>query len=266
MMRRESVGNDHFLFMDSSDILGAARGNRKWTNFQRSIHTLPPVAQFERDVVLGSESYVRRSEEFLASIEDQMPLSKGWRNMDDVVGAVPNVPSYLAGHPQCMRRRQRVDKDTAPVTIFMNLSSSMSIPPEKILQRGIVLLALARLLTIHRSVELWVGSALSDGRQSGTVAWRIDTAPLDLARASYHIADVSMSRMFAYAMCEQLVDKHLGDRPGNESQHNALLRKVAGWGDVVMLPPISYSDPMVDRPVEWLRQAMAKYTGQETET
>lgn len=263
-MRRDTVGVNHFVFMDASELLGAARNNRKWTNFQRTIHRgLSTVEQFEHDVALGNENYVERSESFLNSIEDQMPLSLGWRTVDDVVGGVPNVPAYLAGHPQHMRRRTRMNKENAPISIFMDLGSSMSIPSEKILKRGIVLLALVRMLAVHRSVELWVGSCLSDGWQTGTCAWRIDTAPMDLARAAYHIADVNMSRMFAYAMCEQLVNKHLSDRPARMDSHLELLKNVAGWNNILLLPSIGYNDPMLDNPVGWLRRVMSKYVNVE---
>jgi hypothetical protein len=265
-MKIEKVGSDHFMFMNSDEIVGAAREHRAWMLFQRGIHKgMPTTDEFEHDAALGNESYVKRSDEFLSSIEDQIPLSRGWRNVDDVVGAVPNVPAFLAGHPQHMRRRARVDVETAPLSIFMDLGSSMSISKELILKRGIVLLALVRMLSTHRAVDLWVGSCLSDGWQTGTCAWHIDTTPLDLARAAFHIADASMSRLFAYAMCETMVNKHLGSHPNNLAKHMQKVKAVAGWHDILLLPPISMYDPMVANPMGWLRGTMKKFIPTEGE-
>src|SRR4029079_19182184 len=157
-----------------------------------------------RKATTGDNSLVAESERFLTSIEDQVPMSKGWRNVDDVVGAIPNVPAFLAGHPQHMRRRERAARDNAPITIYMDLTSSAMIDAKQLQKRGIVLLALARLLVEHRPVELWVGTSKARQGCSGTVAWRIDTAPLDLSRSSYHIGAAAMARGFGYGLDDTL--------------------------------------------------------------
>jgi hypothetical protein len=268
-VRVEKIGGHSIMLMEAGEIPSAARDNPKWMNFQmgniqrgnfgrRDFST----EMFSRLAETGDEGYVAQSDKFLTEIEDQVPVSRGWRNVDDVVGAVPNVPAFLAGHPQHMRRRERVSRENAPVTIFMNLNSSMGIRSELILRRGIVLLALARLLVEHRPVELWVGSSLSDGYLTGTTAWRIDTVPLDLARAAFHISDPSMSRVFGYAMCETMVNKHLGGG-GPEDRMLRELKAVAGWRDVVYIPSIGYSDPMVNDPMAWLKRTMSQYVRTE---
>lgn len=265
-MRQGTQDGQHFMLMEAGEIVKAAQGNAKWMQHQTRIQAgngIMSIAQFERCAVLGDNSYVERSEKFLAQIEDQVPLSQGWRNVDDVVGALPNVPAFLAGYPNCMRRRTRVDKENAPLRIFMNLTSSMGIWPEQVLRRGITLLAFTRLMIMHRPVELWVGSALRDGVKCATVAWRIDTAPLDLARAAFHIADVSMSRLFGYAMCEQLTNCHLGGGREDHEAHKWQLMQFAGWPDVLYIPRFDLRDPLVSDPVGWIKRELAKYTGAE---
>lgn len=263
-MIKQKVGNNHYALMTASEICEVARGNMRWMRFQENLQYGNGAVRTEKFLELattGDYSLVEQSESMLKLIEDQVPVSKGWRNVDDVVGAVPNVPAFLAGHPQCMRRRERTMRESAPLTIFMNLTSSMAIPQEKILKRGIVLLALTRLLVEHRAVELWVGSSLSNStREICTAAWRIDTAPLDLARAAYHISSVAMSRLFGYATCEQLIDKHIGGYGHDDVEQ---LKQVAGWYDVMYIPAIRYNDPMVDNPVGWIKNVMKQYVQQE---
>lgn len=264
-MKRITTERDHYALMDASEIVAVADANRKWMTHQEGVQAgngAMRTNEFLRRAALGDESLVARSEEFMSGLEDQLPLTRGWRVVDDVVGAVPNVPSFLAGHPQHMRRRERVARDSAPLTIFVNLTSSMGIPQDVILRRGIVLLALVRMLVEHRAVELWVGTNLSDGRVSATAAWRIDTTPLDLARAAFHVSAVAMSRLFGYATAEMLVDQHLS---GSDSQIEKKIGAAVGWGEVVCVPPVDLYDPMVTDPVGWLRRVMRQYVGGEEE-
>lgn len=264
-MRIERPKKDsHFMFMNASEIVTAAKTHEKWMRHQQGIQggnmRNCSNAEFNRLVTIGDEKLVQQSEKFLAEVEDQVPMSAGWRNFDDVVGAVPNIPAFLAGHPQCMRRRQRTMKHSAPLTIIMELTSSMGIKKELILQRGIVLLALVRMLVVHRPVELWVGTTLSGSGHTATALWQIDTAPMDLARAAFQIADTSMSRLFGYAMAESLVDKHLGGTwHYTPEQITEILKSVGGWNEILYLPGIKLSDPMVSEPVEWLKRTLSQY-------
>lgn len=261
-MIKTSIGRNHYALMSASEICTVAASNRKWMAHQENIQRNNGAIgtdKFLEQAAQGDETLVPLSEAFLAKIEDQVPMSRGWRNFDDVVGSIPNVPAMLAGYPQAMRRRERTMKDTAPLTIFMDLASSMGIKQDKILQRGIVLLALTRMLVEHRPVSLWVGTSMGDGGMTSTVAWQIDTMPLDLARAAFHISSVAMSRLFGYATCEMLVDKHIG---GFGHQNVDQLKVVAGWNDVLHIPAINYYDPMTNDPVAWIKRVMAQYTGE----
>lgn len=226
------------------------------------------VPEIVRKAEIGDNDLVAESEIFLSQLEDQVPMSRGWRNIDDVVGAVPNVPAFLAGHPQCMRRRQRVARDSAPIAIFMDLTSSGDIRARDVQRRGTVLLALVRLLVEHRPVELWCGASLdSDGNGAGTVAWRIDTTPLDLARAAYHIGATAMSRGFGYGMIRHVFGSSSRWPFGSFGLHVETapdrLRPVLDVGELLYVPPIYSDDPMTADPVGWIRRNLAEYIGQE---
>jgi hypothetical protein len=259
MIATHHLGSHHYMLMDTGDMAAAATRHMKWMHYQEKIQRgngVVPTHQFLKMADAGDEAMVNHSDAYLSMLEDQMPMSRGWRNVDDVVGAIPNVPAYLAGHPQCMRRRERTSKDTAPLTIYMNLTSSMAIHQNQILHRGVVMLAMARVLANVRPVELWVGTSMGDDGVSCTAAWRIDTAPMDLARAAFHIAAPSMSRLFGYAMCEALVDKHIGGYLHQRDVHFERLKNVAGWNEVVIVPEILYSDPLTKDPVAWMKREL----------
>lgn len=271
-MRQETFdtkwGKDHWIFVDSGEFPAAVQkysaaiaknggswSGDSWTSFSRKINE-------------GDEASVAASEKMLTDLEDQVPVSRGWRNVDDVVGAVPNIPAFLAGHPQHMRRRERVSRDNAPLTIFMDLTSQASVSSYDVHRRGVTLLALVRLLVEHRPVELWCGAAQDAFYQqaSGTTAWRIDTAPMDLARAGYHVAGTAMSRMFGYG-----INRHLFKSVGTWSFGSNVLQASTGkeraeraFGtEVLFIPRIMLADEMVKNPVGWVRREIQKYTGIE---
>jgi hypothetical protein len=272
-------GKDKYLLLETSELAGLVQKHDRllsdkvggsWTGGGG-------YQAFKQRVTTGDESLVAESDKHLALIEDQVPMSRGWRNVDDVVGAVPNVPAFLAGHPQCMRRRQRAMRDTAPLAIFMDLTSSAGIDAKAIQKRGIVLLALTRLLVEHRPVELWVGTGLGGSGSfrrsdsdavSATVAWRIDTAPLDLARAAFHISSVGMARGFGYKMAHAELNMPHGAWPfGNHGLHcrtaEQRLKQVFAGQELLYIPPIYLGDPMTNDPVAWVKRVLAQYVGEE---
>lgn len=224
---------------------------------------------FARKVNTGDEALVAQSEKVLAELEDQIPMSRGWCNVDDVVGAVPNVPAFLAGHPQHMRRRERTRRDNAPLAVYMDLTCSAGISATDIMRRGCTLLALTRVLLEHRAVELWVGTSVGVYRQSATLAWRIDTTPLDLARSSYHIASVAIARSFGYevaaeSMCHQWNGSWaFGDHGAHTSSMPRRLQRVMPGHKILYVPPIYLGDPMTKDPVGWVKRVLNLNTEEE---
>jgi hypothetical protein len=182
-----------------------------------------------------------------------------------VVGAIPNVPAFLAGHPQHMRRRERVAKNNAPLTIYMDLTTSAAIDAKTVTKRGVVLLALVRMLIEHRPVELWVGTSKGRRGVSGTVAWKIDTTPLDLSRSSFHIGASSMARGFGYGVDDSVHETGGGWPFGDYGLHcrtaKVRLQEAMGGGDMLFISPIINSDPLVSDPVNWLKRTLKEYVG-----
>lgn len=256
--------DDLYLFLDEASELAEAyarfgaehkpRGD--WYGGQDTHEAL-------RRATAGDLALVAPSDALVSRLEDQVIHTKKWRNIDDVVGSLPNVPAYLAGHPVAMRRRQREDRDDAPISVFIDLTSSGGIDATSVLARGTTILAFARLLTEHRAVELWAGIALG-GPMSSTVAWRIDTTPLDLARAAHLLCAPSMSRGVGYEL-SYAAHRSSGMWPFSDyGRHKASAQRrleAVMLREVCYVPPIYLTDPLVTDPVGWIKRELARYTG-----
>jgi hypothetical protein len=262
---------DRYLLLESDEVIPAVKSiEKRLTGYLARNRSWSGGNSFDEllnKIMLGDETLVAASEAMLEKIEDQVPMSKGYQTVDDVVGAFPNIPAYLAGQPMCMRRRKRVTKNNAPLVIYMDLTSSAGIDAKRIQDRGTVLLALVRLLCDHRAVELWVGTGLGGGYNgvSGTVAWRIDTAPLDLARAAFRIASTSIARGFGYEMATEKFETGGGWPLGDFRRHQATakerLANVFEGQEILYVPPIFLTDEMTTDPVGWVKRTLKEYVG-----
>jgi hypothetical protein len=263
--RKTKMGDDRYLLMDAGELTLAFSKYRAGMSF--GSWNGDSESDFAKKVATGDVGLVEEADDFLTKLEDQVPMSRGFRNVDDVVGALPNVPAFLAGHPQCMRRRVKVAKDNAPLTIYMDLTSSGGINASDVERRGVALLALSRTLIEHRPVELWIGSSLGKNFVSGTVAWRIDTVPLDLARAAYHISGTAMSRSFGYGIAKSVLGTGGAWPFNNYSLHcdtaEQRLRNVMGFGELLYVPPIYLGDKLTKDPVGWIKKQLVRYVGEE---
>jgi hypothetical protein len=83
----------------------------------------------------------------------------------DIVGAFPDVPSFLAGQPDCMRRLVNQVSDTRPVRIMVGMASSSAFGADVLAKRGALISALALQLSKTRSVEVW---SINSGRKHFT--------------------------------------------------------------------------------------------------
>jgi hypothetical protein len=145
----------------------------------------------------GDMTGVAASDRLLAEKESLVPVSKSWRTLDSVIGMCPNVPQYLAGNPYNMRLKQRCATATAPLSIFVELVASAGISAQTCLKRGSAMLALVRMLANLRPVELWCVVAIGQRNSRSSLCVRLDTAPLDLARAAHVLTHPSVFRAWA---------------------------------------------------------------------
>lgn len=221
-------------------LAGCTAGN--WTERDGDSWVGATAAQTLARARGGDPARVALCDAMLARMEDAVGFqSRRWRAVDDVVGGVPNVPAYLAGAPLTMRRRVRVMDDAAPLTVALEMGVSQSVSATTLARRGAAALAFARIAAATRPVELWAYFAARDGGdKAACMAVRLDTAPLDVARAAWLTCAPEALRRAAFAVLETVggwtesgTVRWLGDFKDHCRIAPELVRQVTGAGDFV---------------------------------
>jgi hypothetical protein len=214
----------------------------------------------------GDLSGVAASEALLDKLETEQYVSPVWRQRLDVVGGSPCVPAYLSGHPMNMRRRERVMAEQGPLTIIVSMTLSGGIDTDAMRKRGATLLALVRLLSANRPVEVWTAICLGGSRHGTHVLTRLDTAPLDLARAAHMLTCPAVTRGLGYGICQSVL-REGGSWPHDDFDKyqktaRELYSGVIGTdSDVLYVGAAHLNDPTVKQPVKWLKETLAQYGG-----
>jgi hypothetical protein len=217
----------------------------------------------------GDAALSARAERYLARFEDDVFTGQGFSTRNSVVGGVPNIGAYLAGNPMNMRQRFRTTTETAPLAIFLELTGSAGISEESYIERGAAMLALVRLLSNTRAIELWTCTTYGGTGLLKMIACKIDTQPLDVARASYVLCGRSLA-MPGYFVNGAEMGSHtsLGGVSGwaygvpelERKWAGEILRRIINPGmEMVYLPAAHLSD--IREPEAWVRDMLARYSG-----
>jgi hypothetical protein len=214
----------------------------------------------------GDASLVARSDEYLSALEIEAPTSQAWRTLDSVVGAFPNVPAYLAGNPHNMRLRRRTNVDTAPLTIVVDIGSSAGVSQDQLLKRGAALLALVRVLSNLRPVELYATTMLGSDTEAHITIVKIDTTPLDLARAAFMLSHPAYGRGLMYQYFRKVHHRpYQTDWPygGNRNLSRLASRAHELFGAYLKTDKFLFLAgkhlTSIPDPVEWLKEMISKY-------
>src|SRR5678816_328777 len=252
-----------FNLFDSSTAMAMhykARGFKPRCSFGNEGPTLDKALH-------GDLSAAATSDAFMAKFEALNLVSTGFETRDDVVGAVPNIGAFLTGSPMNMRLRRRTLREAAPLAIVCDLTTSAAIDADAMSRRGSVILAAARILSATRPVELWAFVGL--GHKSGGAVFaghRIETSPIDLARAAPVFADHLWARNVGYATCDQ--PEHGGANgawPYNGSSlkteefEQVMRLALPHLADTLAIPSLHSSDELLTQPERWLRNVLTKY-------
>jgi hypothetical protein len=219
----------------------------------------------------GDLAGVSASDKYLSQLEDMARMETyGHATVNSLAGGVPNIPAVLAGHPLNMRLRKRISRAQAPLTIIVDLSSSATVDTEKLTRRGAAILALVRALSEVRPVTLYagcvVGSPESKKRDYCGAFVRIETAPLDLARAAHMLTHISISRGFFYNVLRRLhqyTGSYLGWAFGAAGAEKLvsqrILARAFGNEEILYVPPVFQNDAMFSAPETWVRDQIKSY-------
>ncbi len=257
-----SAGSGQFVtrMFDSLDEIaqaGQASSGYRCDDVKWAGGTLSEALRKTRE---GDLAGVAASEALLAKFESlSFPTyRREWYN--EVAGHVANVPAFLAGHPQAMRRRRRAENSAAPITVFVDLFASCAFTQEQITTRGAAVLALVRLLAMHRPVTLYAAFATTsysgrrshNGRTTACVAVKLDTAPLDLAHAAYVLTSPLFLRQVLFHVCEQTAPG-TDPFPPLDGALCDVAEEMLGAGTQILAMPGVVSDVVRD-PGKWIEE------------
>lgn len=216
----------------------------------------------------GNMQHVAASDALMDKLQNDMGIETfrtKWA--DSVAGGFPNVPAAIAGHPLSMRTRQREKTASAPMAVVVDLTSSGGIADKHIQARGSAILALVRLLSAARPVELYVAAGL--GQDSGGAVFqfvKVETAPLDLPRACYAATSNSFARRIGYGLCKSQGSN--GSWPFNNYElHAQLWRQTCQLflphaSEILAIPGAYSNDRTIIAPEQWARDMLATYAPQ----
>lgn len=266
-LHRDDI-EDRWLICDASEIADLAEKHvpekyRKLGGGWAGNMPWPRLIEAER---LGDVSSVNRSDALMAEMAEYMPESMHRAYLDDVAGAVPNIPAFIAGHPLTMRRRVTRASEYAPLAIAFDPTCSAVISPEQIRRRGVCVLALVRALASRRPVELWVCGGLDvDCKHGAWIACRVETAPLDLARAAHYLTHPGHVRAITYGLLTGVHNAGPSWPYDNVrvsiSHFKAIVSQALPHAsDVLALPGLTHTDELINNPRAWLERTIQELT------
>lgn len=273
----------------------ARKLNGPMQSFHHDISRDLPRSNAGRTMLLnGDETYVEKAQGIVNTLSVQIdtPRSEWYR---EVYGYYPDIPSYLAGQPQAMWMEHKVTADHAPIRLWVGLTSSAMIEENRLIERGAALAAFCIAMANVRPVVLtpfWtLGSVKrrgdrdyyydrrgarrqnkngdpNDGVRNMIISYDISTQPLILSEI-LSIARPEVTRYVGIEMCRHLFGQDASEDSSfaHDSFDERKMREHMNIPDTdLYLPPIYGSDPLLDNPVKWIQDNIARFTeGGETD-
>lgn len=258
----------HFWFFDSmAEAADKAQSDSKYHSRkkQRSWCGGHDFAQACKAAREGDIASVEASDKLLEKMEAYGLATVKAQWIDDVAGAIPNVPAHIAGHPLSMRRKAKAASAAAPIAIIVDLTTSAAIEPNEARARGVAILALVRALSQRRPVELWACAGLDadNYRNACFVTVKIDTAPLDLAHAAHCLTHVGFPRQILYGLALEFgYSGHwpFGQNALTRSQMEAVCAPAFSHvSETLCLPGVHANDENLKDPEGWLARQIAEH-------
>lgn len=213
----------------------------------------------------GDTTHVEAAQRMLERVTEAADLATLRHEYQPAVcGAFPCVPDYLAGIPEAMRARSEVLSNRGPIKIFNCTSSSSVSTPEKVIERGIVILALAIALSAYRPVSLYV----FDVNDEANVAVRLQTSPVCLSELCYALVDHNFNRALLYGFIHWQgfdVCWPTGIVHRTHAEQVETCRKLvnADAGDLIIPPSLSNDSELERDPVQWVIDRLREYKTEE---
>lgn len=254
----------HYTYMDGIDP--------KWTGCS--------VREVIRTLREGDMKYVSRAQAIMDKIEESSAMSAGVKIISaDVVGFCPIVPNVLAGLPYCMltRATSEIEATNTPLCIYVDTTVSAGVSIDHLISRGVAVLAFTMAMNVVRPIDLYIVSTCQDDYDKNSafgVCARIETRPLDLARASWMLVDPAMARRAMFtAMKYNRGGGQIGScpfsfdqNPTNASYENSMRSALDMQpNDVFIRGGWLYDKLMHSDPVAWVNKMVQQHTTKQEE-
>lgn len=228
----------------------------------------------EKYLQFGSTKYLDKAEALIDKMREEGIFSHGQKIYEtSVVGSFPCVPHAIMGLPDTMYQLSETDlvSTTTPLRIYVELAASAYVTHEQLLNRGVAVLGLVLALQQVRPIELYVtsfGDPNYKNQCHGGVV-RIQTAPLDLDRAVFMLANPGFYRQIMFGLKAHLAGLTrassalpfmFGQSPGSD-QNIATQRELLGMApDDLFIPGVYKSNTAyINDPIGWIKKHLDAY-------
>lgn len=225
------------------------------------------VREGERILLDGDETYVTKAQSIVDQLTLEISTPKRERTKK-VYGNYPNVAAYVRGEPRNMWHTRKTNNTRTPIRLWVGLTSSAIIPNEQLIERGAALAAFAIAMANIRPVIItpFVCLSSSDRRRNMLISWDISTQPIVLSEIM-SLTRPEVTRYIGIEACRHQYGQEASHDPGfhKDSWDEAKMRKhLNAKPDDLYLPPIHRDDPLLDNPIKWIQDNIAKFTTGET--
>lgn len=233
---------------------------RDWTG-----ETLAETLRYARH---GNPAHVASAEKIIDQIELEIATeSTEW--VHGLAGSRPDVPAYLAGQPECMISRRPCQLERAPITVWVDLCTSATIPATAIHQRGAGIIAfIMALIREGRAVQLHAITYSHGIKNDQTIViCRLPTNPLDLSAVANALAGGGFPRSLCYGIAR--AENGFNGRSAKKSNWHGsynyrvaairayALEGLAAPGDII-IPGMHGADPR-PAPADWVNARLAEW-------
>jgi len=239
-------------------------------------------AQCLRNLRKGDDRNVAEAQRLLDQFSADLELAQV-QDEPTVAGCYPVVAEFLAGEPECMRLPSPVGSESAPLSVFVDLTCSAGIHHGQMRQRGIAVLAAVMALSARRPITLEIGcvmgasrhaAGLKSGEDVSIISVVLDTSPLDLATAAWCLSDVAMARRVMYG-ASRYFHSMTGDWASLEGAQYAAVQSEPYCqrvrelldlpGDTLYLPAVSNAESgnhaeVFRNPIKWCESIVQQFS------
>lgn len=209
----------------------------------------------------GDPSLVGQCNYDLSKLSDYIESVPRARSLPAIAGSRVDIPAYLGGSPECMRKRAPVRTEQRQFRIYVDLISSAEIPASRLIARGKVILGLLEALQqCGINIELILACPLHrafSGSEHHCLLIRVESNPLDLSTASFAIAHPAFARSLCYSVAQDVGGCHTDPRDAARySQARMREQDLLEPGDLYIEPPDSRYDGMLADPEQWIARRL----------